>query len=247
MNKLPDIRIYPDLPALEDAVAKHFLLATNQAVQQRGQALIALSGGRTPLGLFHLLGSDAYRATLPWTQIQFFWVDERLVSPQDPESNFGQFKNDVMDPLKISPQQVHAIDGNLPGQKSAQAYEDVLHSFADAGQEMPRFDWVLLGMGTDGHTASLFPGQSDVEMEEKAVVTVTAHYGDRPSGRVTLTPRILNLARQVVFMVSGSGKAERLQEVLQGEHDLLRLPAQRIQPIDGRLVWMLDQAAASRL
>ncbi len=247
MNKQHDIRVYPNLTALEDAVAKHFLLATSQAVQQRGQALVALSGGRTPLGLFHLLGSDAYRATLPWTQMHFFWVDERLVPPQDQESNYGRFKADVLDPLKISPQQVHAIDGNLPGQEAAQKYAQVLHAFADAGQELPRFDWVLLGMGTDGHTASLFPGQLDAEMEEKAVVTVTADYGDRPSGRVTLTPRILNLARQVVFMVSGTGKAERLQEVLQGEPDPLRLPAQRIQPVDGRLVWMLDEAAASRL
>jgi 6-phosphogluconolactonase len=247
MNKQPDIRIYPNLSALEDAVAKHFLLATNQAVQQRGQALIAISGGRTPLGLFHLLGSDAYRATLPWTQTHFFWVDERLVPPQDQESNFGRFKDIVLDPLKISPQQVHAIDGNLPAQESAQMYEKELHTFADVGQELPRFDWVLLGMGTDGHTASLFPGQLDEEMEEKSAVAVSAHYDDRPSGRVTLTPRILNLARQVVFMVSGTAKAQRLQEVLQGEHNPLRLPAQRIQPVDGRLVWMLDEAAASRL
>lgn len=247
MNKQPDIRIYPNLPALEDAVAKHFLLATNQAVQQRGQALIALSGGSTPLGLFHLLGSDAYRATLPWTQLHFFWVDERLVSPQDQESNFGQFKINVLDPLKISPQQIHAIDGNLPAEEATLKYEQVLHGFAQAGQELPRFDWVLLGMGADGHTASLFPGQWNVEMAEKTVLAVTADYGGRPSARVTLTPRILNLARQVVFMVSGTGKARRLQEVLQGERDPMQLPAQQIQPVDGRLVWMLDEAAASRL
>ncbi|MDX9851192.1 MAG: 6-phosphogluconolactonase [Anaerolineaceae bacterium] len=247
MNKQADIRIYPNLAALEDAVAKHFLLATNQAVQQRGQALIALSGGSTPLGLFHLLGSDAYRATLPWTQMHFFWVDERLVPPQDQESNFGQFKNNVLDPLRIAPQQVHAIDGNIPALEAVQSYEEVLHTFAEAGQELPRFDWVLLGMGTDGHTASLFPGQWDLEMAEKSVMAVTADYDGRPSGRVTLTPRILNLARQVVFMVSGAAKAQRLQEVLQGERDPLRLPAQHIQPVDGRLVWMLDEAAASRL
>lgn len=247
MNKQPDIRIYPDLAALEDAVAKHFLLATNQAVQQRGQALIALSGGSTPLGLFHLLGSDAYRATLPWTQIHFFWVDERCVPPQDKESNYGQFKRNVLDPLRIASQQVHAIDGNLPAEEAAHNYEKMLRTLAEDGQELPRFDWVLLGMGQDGHTASLFPGQSTALMDEQAVMAVTAQYEDRPSERVTLTPRILNLARQVVFMVSGAQKAERLQDVLQGEHDPLRLPAQRIQPTDGRLVWMLDEAAASKL
>lgn len=247
MNKQPDIRVYPDLSTLEDAVAKHFLLATNQAVQQRGQVLIALSGGSTPLGLFHLLGSDAYRATLPWTQIHFFWVDERCVAPQDKESNYGQFKRNVLDPLKISSQQVHAIDGNLPAEKAAHNYEELLRTWAEEGQELPRFDWVLLGMGRDGHTASLFPRQSTALMEERAVIAVTTQYEDRPSERVTQTPRILNLARQVVFMVSGVQKADRLQEVLQGAYDPLRLPAQRIQPVDGRLVWMLDEAAASKL
>lgn len=247
MNNRPDIRIYPDLSTLEDAVSKHFLLATNQAVQQRSQALIALSGGSTPLGLFHLLGSDAYRATIPWTQIHFFWVDERCVPAQDKESNYGQFKRNVLDPLKISSQQVHAIDGNLPSEEAACNYEKMLCTWAEKGQELPRFDWVLLGMGRDGHTASLFPGQPTALMQERAVIAVTAQYEDRPSDRVTLTPRILNLARQVVFMVSGAQKADRLQEVLRGDPDLLRLPAQRIQPVDGRLVWMLDEAAARLL
>jgi 6-phosphogluconolactonase len=247
MNYKSDIRIYPDIATLEDAVAKHFLLATNQAVQQRGQALIALSGGSTPLGLFHLLGSDAYRATIPWTQIQFFWVDERCVPPQDNESNYGQFKRNVLDPLKISSQQVHAINGNLPADEAAKIYEEMLRSWSEKDQELPRFDWVLLGMGGDGHTASLFPGHSTALLQERAVIPVTAQYEDRPSDRVTQTPRILNLARQVVFMVSGVQKADRLQEVLQGNHDPLRLPAQGIQPVDGRLVWMLDEAAASKL
>ena len=158
MNNQPDIRIYPDPASLEDAVAKHFLLASNQAVQQRGKALIALSGGTTPLGLFQLLGSEAYRATVPWQQIHFFWVDERSVPPQDDQSNYGQFKQKVLEPLQITPQQVHAIDGNLPPEEAAQEYENLLHNWAEAKQDLPRFDWVLLGLGTDGHTASLFPG-----------------------------------------------------------------------------------------
>jgi 6-phosphogluconolactonase len=215
MNYKSDIRIYPDIATLEDAVAKHFLLATNQAVQHRGQALIALSGGSTPLGLFHLLGSDAYRATIPWTQIQFFWVDERCVPPQDNESNYGQFKRNVLDPLKISSQQVHAINGNLPADEAAKIYEEMLRTWAEKGQELPRFDWVLLGMGGDGHTASLFPGHSTALMQERAVIPVTAQYEDRPSDRVTQTPRILNLARQVVFMVRGG--VTRYAE-LQGDH-----------------------------
>lgn len=247
MNNKPDIRIYPNLTTLEDAVAKHFLLAANQAVQQRNQALIALSGGSTPLGLFHLLGSDAYRATIPWTQIHFFWVDERCVPANNKESNYGQFKRNVLDPLKISSQQVHAIDGTLPASQAAHQYEAMLRTWAEKGQDLPRFDWVLLGMGGDGHTASLFPGQTTDLMEERAVISVSAQYEDRPSDRVTLTPRILNLARQVVFMVSGAQKADRLQEVLQGDQDPLRLPAQRIQPVDGRLVWMLDEEAARLL
>ena len=247
MNKHNDIRIYTDLPALEDAVAKHFLLATNQAVQQRGQALIALSGGSTPLGLFHLLGSDAYRATLPWTQIHFFWVDERCVPADAKESNYGQFRHHVPDPLKISQQQIHPMQGNLPAKEAASKYEEMLRGWAEEGQELPRFDWVLLGMGKDGHTASLFPGQMDARVEKHAVIAVKSDYEGRPAKRVTLTPRILNLARQVVFMVSGEGKAARLREVLRGEHNPDRLPAQAIQPVDGRLVWMLDEAAASQL
>jgi len=247
MRKQPDIRIYSDLPSLEDAVAKHFLLATNQAVQQRGRALIALSGGSTPLGLFHLLGSDAYRTSLPWTQIHFFWVDERCVSAEDNESNYGQFKLHVLDPLRISPQQIHAMPGNLPPVEAAQKYANELFNWSEDGQEYPRFDWVLLGMGKDGHTASLFPGQMEAMNKSQVVMAVHSAYEDRPAERITLTPRIINLARQVVFMVSGAGKANILKQVLLGEYHPNQLPAQSIQPVDGRLVWMLDQAAASLL
>ena len=247
MKNQPDIRIYPNLSALEDAVAQHFLLATTQAVQQRNRALIALSGGSTPLGLFHLLGGDAYRTTLPWQQMNFFWVDERCVPPQDEQSNYGQFKKNVLDPLNISDKQVHPIDGALPPERAADRYQEMLRSWAEEGQELPRFDWVLLGMGNDGHTASLFPGQRHSLMLQRAVIPVTADYDGRPAQRVTQTPLILNLARQVVFMVSGKAKAERLREVLQGDPDPLRLPAQRIQPVEGRLVWMVDEAAASQL
>jgi 6-phosphogluconolactonase len=247
MKNQPDIRIYPDLSALEDAVAQHFLLATTQAVQQRNQALIALSGGSTPLGLFHLLGGDSYRTTLPWQQMHFFWVDERCVPPQNEQSNYGQFKKNVLDPLNIANKQIHAIDGTLSPEMAANQYQELLHSWAEPGQDLPRFDWVLLGMGNDGHTASLFPGQSLPLMLHQAVIPVIADYEGRPSHRVTLTPIILNLARQVVFMVSGLAKAKILQEVLQGDHDPLRIPAQRIQPVEGRLVWMIDEAAASQL
>lgn len=247
MNDPRDIRIYPDSTSLEDAVAKHFLLASNQAVQQRERALVALSGGTTPLGLFQLLGSSAYRSTVPWQQIHFFWVDERSVPPEEEESNYGQFKRKVLDPLQIPRQQVHQIDGNLPAQEAAVKYEKVLHSFAEDGQQFPRFDWVLLGMGTDGHTASLFPGPLNPLEEQQAVIAVTAHYDNRPSDRVSLTPLILNQARQIIFMVHGKQKARRLKEVLRGERNPLHLPAQRIRPQDGRLVWMVDEAAASQL
>lgn len=247
MNDPRDIRIYPDRTSLEDAVAKHFLLASNQAVQQRERALVALSGGTTPLGLFQLLGSPAYRSTVPWQQIHFFWVDERNVPPEEEESNYGQFKRKVLDPLQITRQQVHQIEGNLPAQEAALKYEKVLHSFAEEGKPFPRFDWVLLGMGTDGHTASLFPGALDPLEEQQGVISVEAEYEDRPTGRVTLTPLILNQARQIIFMVHGKQKAQRLKEILHGERDPMRLPAQRIQPQDGRLVWMLDAAAASQL
>ncbi len=247
MNSQSDVRIYPNKTALEDAVAKHFLLASNQAVQHRGRALIALSGGSTPLGLFQLLGSEAYRSSVPWQQIHFFWVDERCVPPQDEESNYGQFKRKVLDPLQIPRQQVHPMNGTLPAKEAAQKYEKLLSTFTDEDQTLPRFDWVLLGMGTDGHTASLFPGVHHPAEEQKAVIAVTAEYENRPAGRVTLTPLILNQARQIVFMVHGERKAQTLREVLQGERDPLRLPAQRIRPLDGRLVWMLDEAAASQL
>ena len=253
MRSQPDLQIYPDLFTLEDAVAQHFLLAVTQAVQQRGRALIALSGGSTPLGVFHLLAGDVYLTTLPWQQMHFFWVDERLVPPHDPESNYGQFKASLLDPLRrptsgnISAKQVHAIDGSLPPEHAVQAYQNELRGWAEEGRTWPRFDWVLLGMGADGHTASLFPGQLHPQESQSAVIAVTADYEGRPSQRVTLTPRILNLARQVVFMVSGAGKAERLHEVLQGPHDPIRMPAQWIQPLDGRLVWMLDEAAAIKL
>jgi 6-phosphogluconolactonase len=174
-------------------------------------------------------------------------VDERCVPPQNEQSNYGQFKKNVLDPLNIANKQIHAIDGTLSPEMAANQYQELLHSWAEPGQDLPRFDWVLLGMGNDGHTASLFPGQSLPLMLHQAVIPVIADYEGRPSHRVTLTPIILNLARQVVFMVSGLAKAKILQEVLQGDHDPLRIPAQRIQPVEGRLVWMIDEAAASQL
>ncbi len=236
--------IFPDHEALSQAAALYFAQAAKEAISMRGRFLVALCGGETPHQLYETLGMSPYRDYLPWEQIHFFWGDERCVPPDDLESNFGQAWQRWLKHVSIPAANIHRIQGELEPELAAAAYQDELMKFAAPDQDWPILDWVLLGLGTDGHTASLFPGSELEAGEEFAAIAVKNKFLGKLADRVSLTPMLFNRSRQVVFLVSGAGKRSALAASLKGSIDPLRWPAQRIQPQDGLLVWMVDEDAA---
>ena len=241
----PEIRIFEDNEALSFAAADIFARAARQAISVRGRFLTALSGGGTPLGMYRLLAAEPFRSEMEWDKTHIFWGDERCVPPDDPGSNYPQAQETLLALVPIPPDNIHRIKGELTPQVASDDYTQLLIQFAEADRDWPRFDFILLGMGEDGHTASLFPG-SPVDVDA-SVLPVTAHYQDRPANRVTLTPPVINDAHLVVFLTTGAAKAVTLSRVLSDKKNDIKLPAQRIQPHDGKLVWLVDKGAASQL
>jgi 6-phosphogluconolactonase len=241
----PDIRIFVDLNALSQAAAGLFAETAAGAIRQRGQCLVALSGGGTPARLYELLATSPFAEQVQWQHVHAFWGDERGVPPDDPESNYHQAYQALLSRVPIPPENIQRVHGESQPAEAAVDYARTLQAFANPPLSYPRFDLVLLGMGEDGHTASLFPG-SQVDLPGPTAA-VTAHYEGRPANRVTLTPLVLNAARSAVFLVSGESKSATVADVLKGSYRPELLPAQRIHPADGALIWMLDRAAASKL
>jgi 6-phosphogluconolactonase len=240
-----DIRIYDNLETLSIAATELFIESAAQAVTERGRFLVALSGGTTPMKLYELLTQSPYREQIDWSHLYVFWGDERCVPVEDLENSYRQAHDVLLSHTPIPLENIHRVHSELEPDAAAINYAITLKRFASAPLDWPRFDLVLLGLGEDGHTASLFPG-SDVKVFTPTRA-VTAQYQDRPAKRVTLTPLVFNEARRIIFLVSGGSKAEILANVLNGKHQPEQLPAQRIHPIDGELIWMVDQSAASKL
>lgn len=230
----------------QEAAALFSALAL-EAVRDHGRFSVVLSGGGTPQALFSLLAGPLYQRVLPWQQTHFFWADERLVAAGDPGSNYYHAARLMLDHVPIPAANIHRIKGELSAETAVLDYTTLLGDIAAKGRRWPRFDLVLLGMGSDGHTASLFPGSAIKEESLTPVKSVTADYEDRPSQRITLTAAVFNEADHVIFLVTGANKAATLSAVLQGPRDLLKLPAQRIQPTSGALTWLVDKPAASAL
>lgn len=243
----PQIYTHADYEALSHAAAERFLLIARQAARMYDRFLVVLSGGGTPEGLFRLLASTPYRDALPWNQTHVFWADERCVPPDDPGSNYGQAVRLLLSRVRVPKANLHRAPGERPPAQAAAEYAAALREFTLPGEMAPRFDLVLLGLGEDGHTASLFPGQMSAEEETATVEVASADYQGRPAQRVTLTPLAINAAREVDFLVSGADKAGAVAATLAGPRDPLRWPAQRIAPGEGQVVWMLDAMAAGRL
>ena len=240
----PEVRIFQDLEFLSSASARIFSDQAELSIKARGRFLVALNGGSTPVRLFQLLAADEAKE-IDWKHAHIFWGDERCVPPDDAESSYGQARELLLRHVNIPDGNIHRIQGELSPLEASRDYGRVLKRFASPPIEWPRFDLVLLGMGEDGHTASLFPG-SPVEAPGPTMA-VTAHYQDRPAERVTLTPPVFNSARLVLFMVVGKNKASTLSKVLSETRQPELYPAQRIDPNDGRLIWLVDEAAASQL
>ncbi len=238
-----EIVVVPDGEALAREAAQRFAHLAREAAGSRERFSVVLSGGSTPGRLFRLLAEEPYRVQVPWEQVHLFWGDERCVPPDDPGSNYRLAEESLIAHVPIPPENVHRIRGELQADMAAQAYENRLQDFFCGPR--PRFDLVLLGLGEDGHTASLFPGSPLLDEQKRLAAAATASYQDRPAQRVTLTLPAINTARQVLFLVAGGAKAEIVQAVIEGPTG--RYPAQRIRPTAGQLTWLLDAAAASRL
>jgi 6-phosphogluconolactonase len=240
----PEIRIFKNLEELSRAAAELFVKEAAKATAERNRFLVALNGGSTPNRLFQLLATE-FREKVDWTKVHVFWGDERCVPPDDSGSSYRQARETLLSQVPIPDSNVHRVKGELGPLEASKNYSFVLKEFASPPLGWPRFDLVYLGMGEDGHTASLFPG-SPMDVSEPTM-PVTAHYQDRPANRVSLTPVVFNTARMTAFMATGEKKAQTLSEVLSGRYNPELYPAQRIEPKEGRLIWLADEDAASRL
>ena len=231
---------------LFEAAAQHIVQSLLPPSDPVSLLSLALSGGSTPRGLFNLLTADCLRSQVDWSFVRFFWGDERPVAPGHSDSNFRMAKEHLLDPLHISSNQVFRMEGERPPLEAAVHYRRVLQdAFLLGAMEVPRFNLMLLGMGPDAHTASLFPGTSVLNDETHLV---EAPWVEKfQTHRLTLTPKVFNAAQKIMFVVSGLDKAQAAEMVLEGPYLPHHYPAQLIQPVQGELLWFLDQDAASQL
>jgi 6-phosphogluconolactonase len=243
-----EVRILPDGAAIARRAAQKFVEAGAAAVYEKGSFSVVLAGGSTPKTLYGLLVNDpALRAKVPWDKMQVFFGDERHVGPDHPDSNFRMANEAMIAKSPLKPGQVTRIKGEYPdADQAAREYELAIRSyFKLADGEFPRFDLVLLGMGSEGHTASLFPGTR--ALHEKRRIAVSNWVGKLLAERITLTPPAINNAAHVIFMVTGADKAPALTAVLERVYEPDQLPAQLIRPVNGTLLWLVDTAAGGLL
>jgi 6-phosphogluconolactonase len=240
--------VEPDPAALAWRAAQHLVELIEEAVAARGRARIAVSGGTTPKATFKLLADPAqpFVNHVPWEHLELFFVDERTVPPEHADSNYRMTRETLLDHVAIRPENVHRMQGELEPEVAAAQYEfDLRRTFRLEGAETPRFDVVTLGMGDDGHTASLFPHTHAIH--EMGRLAVANQVPQKDTWRVTLTWPVINHAREVFFLIEGAAKAARLKEVFMGPKDVERLPSQLIWPASGILTLILDKAAAAEL
>ena len=245
---MAEIEVFADTTQLIRAEAERIAMLASEAIEARGRFLMCLSGGHTPKPLYELLASPPYAEWLDWTRIHLFWGDERCVPPNHPDSNYRMTREALISRVPIRPENVHRIRGEDEPDEAADEYERVLHDFFGP-EDVPlrSFDLALLGMGPDGHTASIFPGTPATREERRWAMPVHVERL-RNSWRVTLLPIVLNAAADVTFLVAGRDKAPRIRELL-GEDRERRsfLPAGLVKPKSGTLHWMLDAAAVAEL
>jgi 6-phosphogluconolactonase len=240
-----EIAIYPDTHTLSSEAAQYIARLASEAIVTRGRFSVALSGGSTPKLLYGLLGDEPYRSQIDWPLVDIFWSDERCVPEDSEDSNYHLARQVLLDKIPIPTNQVHRMPADQPEREAAsQAYTaDLQRAFGTNGT--PNFDLIQLGMGPEGHTASLFPHQASLHEQQRLVMPVSVP--KPPPARLTFTPPLLNAARHILFLVTGAEKAEAVQAVLEGEYQPDEYPAQIVRPTNGEVVWMLDSAAAGKL
>jgi len=244
VKKSVEIRVEPDEAAALQATADVLRETVRSAVTNAGCASIAISGGSTPRGMHRLLSRPPYAEGISWDRVHLFWTDERLVSHEHPASNFGAARTDFLQSLPRSPGGLHPVPVSSDGDASARRYEEeIRRHFHQRHLDEPVFDLILLGLGADGHTASLFPGSPVLSEQRRWAAAVKG--GEPDVERVTLTYIVLNNARRVLFLVTGDSKAAAVRHVLTDAAPVL--PAQRIRPPAGSVAWVLDRTAASLL
>jgi len=243
------VEVFPTPEAVMVAAADRFVDAATQAARARGGFRVALAGGSTPEGLYRRLGAEPYRRQVDWTAMQVFWGDERCVPPDDAASNYRMAREALLDRVPIPAANIHRIRGEAEPASAARAYETTLRERFGTPAGPPRpgsgFDLVLLGLGPDGHTASLFPGSAALRERERWVLALQGPVA--PPWRVTLTPAVIRTAREVMFLVTGSEKAPALQRAIEGQGGAADQPARVVLPPDGVVRWLVDSAAAARL
>jgi 6-phosphogluconolactonase len=234
------IHIYSSSEELSAAAAREFAARAEDAIEERERFAVVLAGGSTPESMYGILARD-YRDRIDWSKVYVFFGDERSVPPHHEDSNLKMASEVLLDHVPVA--NVHRIQGELPPEEAAEAYEEELRKFFQT-EDVPRFDLILLGIGADGHTASLFPWTAALEVHDRWVVAnPVPRLG---TTRITLTLPVINAARAVIFLVAGEDKAEALREILEGDADPRAYPAKLVQPPGGPK-WMVDQSAASLL
>ncbi len=242
------VRRCADVHEVSRAAATEFVRLAQASIAARGRFVVALGGGSTPKLLYQLLAADPYRGQVDWARVEFFWGDERAVPPEHADSNYGMAKNALLDTLALPAAQIHRMEAERADRDAAaHDYQTELAHICNVvgAGEPPALDLVLLGMGADGHTASMFPHTAALKETKRWVVA--NHVPKLNADRLTMTGPLLNRAANVLFLVAGADKAPVLVEVLEGPPDHDRLPSQMIQPTQGSLTWLVDQAAAARL
>lgn len=242
-GKLKGLYIYETPEALFRSAARVFLELCNEEIARKGFFTVVLSGGTTALGLYKTLASDDFRERVPWKDVFFFWGDERCVAPDSPESNYGDAYRTFLSKAMVPEENVRRMRGERPPQEAASEYEmEIREFFRDKGEgEMPVFDFILFGLGSDGHTLSLFPGSP--ALSERSRLVVEDYVEKLGAWRLTMTLPLVNNARAGAFLVAGADKAGILEEMMEGRAG--RYPAQMIKPYSGNLIWLVDREAAS--
>ncbi len=245
------LEVLPTAERAADAAARRFVLVADNAIRARGECVVALSGGSTPQGMYRKLAGESWASSLDWSRIQVLWGDERCVRPDHEASNYRMAREALLDHVPIPPVNVHRIHGEDDPAGAAAAYERVLRHMLRTPSGPPRatpgrrIDLVLLGLGEDGHTASIFPGSIAVHEDPRWVRP--AEPAGASTQRVTLTPLLINAAAEVAFLVVGTAKAAIVRHVLEGPRRPNEWPAQLIAPVAGQLRWFIDSDAAARL
>ncbi|MFN0110041.1 MAG: 6-phosphogluconolactonase [Blastocatellia bacterium] len=237
------MEIFDNAQELAWAAALRFAGLAEQFVNENGRFTVALSGGSTPKALLSLLGKAPFADSLPWRSIYFFWGDERCVPPDHADSNFRMAAEALLHKVAVPPENIFRIHAEEDHDQAAEKYSVTIQQFFNS--EAPQFDLVFLGMGADGHAASLFPGTTALQVKDRIAV---ANFIEKlNSWRITLTAQTINQAGNVIFLVAGEDKASTLKAVLEGDRQPEIYPSQLIHPVTGLLTWMLDEAAACLL